>query len=348
MPDVFGRSGSDLRERVGTLSQVVRIDSFVEDDGPSRGARRMRVVNGGGIELELYPDRALDIGQVTVDGFPVAWISPSGITRPDGYEPDGNGWLRTFGGGLLATCGLDTFGPPSQDDGQTLGQHGRIGVQRAQIVRAEATAEGVVVEALVRQAATFGENLVLRRRVSSAAGSDTVEVSDTVTNESFRDQAHMVLYHLNLGWPLLDDGSAVSVASAGVRYRDADAESGRGSERVVGPPVPGFREQVFIHEIDADSAVDVVVANPDNGLEFVLSAEPATFAAVHQWKMVGQGHYVLGIEPANTPHIHGRASARAAGELPMLAPGESVTYTIRFRLRRNQPPRSAAHTEEAA
>lgn len=334
MPDVFGESGARLRERIGSLAQVMRVDSFVEADGPAQGARRVRLVNGGGLEIEVHPDRALDIGQVTVDGVPFAWTSPTGMVGPDAAEPTGQGWLRTFGGGLLATCGLDTFGPPATDAGTPLGQHGRIGTQRATVVRAEATETGVVIEGVVRQAAVFGENLVLRRRISSAAGSDTVVIDDVVTNEAFHDQPHMILYHLNLGWPLLDDETTITIPAERVTPRDPDAAAGMAERGVFGAPTAGFREQVFIHELDVTSTREVIVRNPRNGLEFRVGVDPAQLGTVFQWKMKGQGHYALGIEPANTPIIDGRPAARSAGRLPHLAPGESAQYTVTIRLRR--------------
>jgi hypothetical protein len=333
MSNVFGASGEALRERVGTLAQVVRVDSFVEAEGPARGARRLRLVNGGGLEIELHPDRALDIGQVTVDGIPVAWISPTTITAPEAYEPQGNGWLRTFGGGLLATCGLDTFGPPSEDAGQVLGQHGRIGAQKATIVRSDATADGIVVEAVIRQASVFGENLVLRRRISTAAGSDTVRIDDTVTNESFAEQPHLILYHMNLGWPLVDDETTIDIPARSVTPRDADAVAGEADRTRLGAPTAGFREQVFVHELEQNGPTTATITNPARGLEFTLTFSGVELPYLHQWKMVGQGHYVLGVEPANSPHF-GRAAARAAGELPVIAAGESVSYSLEFRLRR--------------
>lgn len=74
MPDILGHTGSELRKRVGSIAQVVRIDRLVETQGAARGARRLRMVNGGGIELEVHPDRALDLGRLTVHGVPVSWI----------------------------------------------------------------------------------------------------------------------------------------------------------------------------------------------------------------------------------------------------------------------------------
>lgn len=334
MPKVFGLSEADLRERVGTLAQVVRVDSLVEVEGPARGARRLRLVNGGGLEAEIHPDRALDLGRVTVDGIPISWISSTGITAPEFSEPEGYGWLRTFGGGLLATCGLDTFGPPSDDAGQRLGQHGRIGSVPAQVTRSEATADGVVIEGTIRQTSVFGENLVLHRRISSAAGSDTITVEDVVTNEGFAQTPHMILYHANLGWPLLDEDAVVDIPSHTVTHRDSDAEPGLDRWQSFDAPIAGFREQVYRHDFADDTDVLVKVTNDRLGVEFSLGFSSSALPHLYQWKMTGQGHYVLGVEPSNSPNVFGRAAARDAGELTFLAPGESARYRLDFRLRR--------------
>ncbi len=345
MPELFGESIERVRERIGSLTQAARIDSFVEANGVGHGARRLRLVNGGGIELEIYPDRALDIGQATVDGRPVAWASSTGMTTPDAAEPEGSGWLRTFGGGLLATCGLDTFGAPSKDEGETFGQHGRIGTQRANLTRVEVTDDELIVEGTMRQTRVFGENLVLRRRISSRIGSDSIRINDVIVNESYRDQPHMVLYHMNLGWPLLGDNTTIETPATRVTPRDADAELGIDEHSVYGPPRPAFREQVFTHELPAGPA-SILVANPDNGLSFELSIDANELPFVFQWKMADQGVYALGIEPANTSNLFGRASARAADELPILTPGEQASYSLNVRLRRD-PSIAATSKEEA-
>jgi hypothetical protein len=59
-----------------------------------------------------------------------------------------------------------------------------------------------------------------------------------------------------------------------------------------------------------------------------------TLPAIFEWKMTATQHYVLGLEPANTPVIGGRADARAAGRLPRLEPGESVSYRLDFQMER--------------
>jgi hypothetical protein len=47
-----------------------------------------------------------------------------------------------------------------------------------------------------------------------------------------------------------------------------------------------------------------------------------------EWKMMGEGLYVLGVEPSNCRVIGGRAMARQQDALPMLAAGESRRYSL--------------------
>jgi hypothetical protein len=325
LPDIFGIPVEQALLRMGSLDQAARIDRFVEDDGPARGARRLRVVNGGGLEFDVHPDRALDIGAASINGLPLAWLSATGITRPDAYEPEGRGWLRTFGGGLVTTCGLDTFGPPADDEDGVSGMHGRIGTIPGRITEARVTPERIVVAGEVRQAAVFQENLVLRRRISSQVGSTAFTIEDTVTNEGEASSPHMVLYHVNLGWPLLDTGTVIEVPAAAVQPRDADAAAGFDERTRIGEPTVGFREQVYVHEAGEERVARV--RNDQRGLTLTLRYSD-TLPAIFQWKMTATKHFVLGLEPANTAEIQGRAAARANGALPRLEPGESRSYAI--------------------
>lgn len=325
MADIFGVPVEQATLRVGSLDQVARIDRFIEDDGSARGARRLRVVNGGGLDFDVHPDRALDIGAASYHGIPFAWLSSTGITRPDAYEPSGRGWLRTFGGGLVTTCGLDNFGPPADDEDGVAGMHGRIGTTPARVTQVSATSELVTVAGDVRQASVFHENLVLHRRITSRVGSSSFTIDDTVTNEAEMSAAHMVLYHVNLGWPLLDAGTVIDIPAASVRSRDADAEAGFDTRGEIGEPQVGFREQVYIHEPGAERVARVT--NAARGLQLTLRYSD-TLPALFQWKMTATKHFVLGLEPANTPEIQGRAAARDNGILPRLEPGESRSYSI--------------------
>jgi len=312
------------------MAQLARIDEFTETQGPGRGARRTVLTSGGGITVELLPDRALDIGAVSFRGTPLAWHSPTGFAAPGRAVDAGTGWLRSFGGGLLATCGLDAYGPPSMDDGVEYPMHGRVGTVPAVVTRSQVTASELVVEAEVRQAAVFGENLLLQRRITVPIGGSSIVVEDRVTNEAAVSTGHMVLYHANLGWPLLDDDAVLDIPSASVSPRDADAERGLASWSEVTGPVPGYAEQVFKHDFSGRGMAEVTLDNPTQDIRVTVRFDTATLPALHQWKMLGEGHYVLGIEPTNVDWSRGRAAARETGVLPVLAPGESVEYRIEF------------------
>jgi len=52
-----------------------------------------------------------------------------------------------------------------------------------------------------------------------------------------------------------------------------------------------------------------------------LRFRTSTLPFLNQWKMLGEGDYVLGIEPVNTIILN-RAALRRTGRLPLIEPGE--------------------------
>ena len=323
--EVFGTALDEVLLRVGSVDQFARIDRFVDDDGPARGSRRLRVINGGGLEFDVHPDRGLDIGAASFNGLPLAWLSSTGFTRPDAYESVGRGWLQSFGGGLVTTCGLNSFGPPADDEDGVVGMHGPIGNLSARLIEIKATPEAVTVVGEVRQTSVFQENLVLRRTITSRVGSSSFSIEDTVTNEAETASPHMLLYHVNLGWPLLDTGSAIDIPATSVEPRDQDAVVGFDERSSIGEPVVGFREQVYVYEAGEERVASLT--NSTRGLRLTLRYSE-TLPAIFQWKLTASKHFVLGLEPANTPEIQGRAAAREHGILPRLESGESRSYSI--------------------
>lgn len=329
-PTVHGRARDEIARRTGSLAQIARVDRLVDEEGSARGARRIRMVTGGGLEVEIHPDRALDLGQVTYRGVPVAWMSATGMVAPALAVSDGSQWLRSFGGGLLATCGLDSFGPPTVDEGVTYPQHGRVGIVPATVTRAGVVGDELIVSGTVRQTGVFAENLVLERTWTADLGGSTLRLRDTVRNEGQTDAGHMVLYHVNIGWPLLDESAHLELPSREVTPRDADARSGAGRWHQIEAPQAGYREQVFAHDFRDSGTAVVAVDNPGIDVRFELSFDTGTLPGLHQWKMSGEGHYVMGLEPVNVSTFAGRAGARDAGTLPILKPGRSVSHTIDF------------------
>jgi len=333
---IYGREWSreGILRRVGHMDQVAGIKLVEAGDGRARGSRVLEVRTGSGLSFCVLADRALDICACRHRGIPLAWMSPAGEAHPSYYEPQGIGLLRSFQGGLLVTCGLDQFGAPCTDQGEELGLHGRVSNLPASSVaystRWVDESYELEITGEIRQARLFGENLVLRRRISTQLGSARIRIEDTVTNEAFEPHPHMILYHFNLGFPLVSEDSRLHLEAEETVPRDEDAEAGLPDWRSLQPPTPAYREQVFRHKIAADDEgkARVEIENPALGMGLRLTYSSEALPYLYQWKMMGEGTYVLGIEPANCGVIEGRAAARRRGDLPQLRPGEGRTYVL--------------------
>jgi hypothetical protein len=257
----------------------------------------------------------------------------TGDAHPAYGEPGGLGFLRTFYGGLLCTCGLTSVGPPEVDRGEALGLHGRISHLPAQSVSTDGAWEGdeyrFWVRGKVREASVFGDNLLLTREISARLGENRLTVRDAVQNVGFAPAEHMMLYHVNPGFPVVDAGSELISPTREARPRDAEAEAGREAYARFDAPTAGYREKVYLHDLAAgpDGRAAVAVVNRSLGHGLCLRYAVAALPNFIEWKMMGQGTYVVGIEPANCS-VFGRAAEREQGTLQRLEPGESREYAL--------------------
>lgn len=334
MTILFNRewSKSELLSRVGQMDQLAGIRLLEAEDGKARGCRMLDVWTGAGLRFQVNAERAMDISGCEFKGLPLAWRSPAGDVHPSFYEPHGLGWLRSFSGGLLATCGLEQFGSPSQEDGAEFGLHGRIGNQPASQVNYRTFWDGdeykLEISGEIRQAALYCENLLLRRQISTALGSNRIRIEDIVTNEGFQPAPHMLLYHFNLGFPLVSEHTRLQLRSEETLPRNATAQSGLTEWDRFQSPTPGYQEQVFIHRLVAaeNGLTSVELRNPQLDLGLRWTYKTAELPYLMEWKMMGEGAYAIGVEPANCNGLGGRAATREAGQLPVLEPGESRGY----------------------
>jgi hypothetical protein len=340
--ELFGKALAprELYQRVGRLGQVAAIEPVVFEEGPARGVRALRFRTGGGLSLDMLCDRGMDLGAAEYRGAPLAWLSPTGVVAPHFRELWGEGWLRSFGGGLLVTCGLQNVGEPSERDGEELGLHGRISNTPASLLPCEAGLDGenclLEVRAEVRESRVFGAELVLRRTISARVGEPCVRIEDTVRNAGFRTEPLTLLYHINLGWPLLD-ASARLLGPADPadppEPRDAEARKGLESWGTFAAPTPGFRERVFYHRprADAQGWAEARLENPslEGGIALSVRFRPEELPHFVQWTMTGEGTYVVGLEPA-TCRVGGYQTEEAKGRVIHLAPGELRRFRLQI------------------
>lgn len=344
MAELFGRNLSrrEIERRLGDLSQLAGIRLLELQDGSERGVRVADVRTGSGLRFQVTLERGMDIGMAEFRGIPLAWRSPSGDVHPSRFEPEGLGWRRTFPGGLLTGCGLTNAGAPAEDAGEKLGLHGRLSHTPAAEVRASTRWEGDAcffdLEGTMRESTIFGENLLLSRRLRVELGESRIELRDRVRNQAFQPVPLMMLYHINLGWPLLSRSTRLVLDARSVHPRDSDAATGLKRCLEFDDPQPGWREQVFYHDLatDAEGYARVTLLNEELALALLLRYRTKELPRFAEWKMTGEGTYVVGLEPANC-RVEGRAAERARGTLRTLGPGEEEEFLLDLTILSGRP-----------
>lgn len=319
----------DVRRYVGTMDQLARIRTSVLDDGRGRGIRIADVDNGSGLRFTVLLDRGMDIGDASFNGKALAYQTPVGIVHPSFFEPEGFGWLRSFGGGLLTGCGLRTMGVPGEGEGL----HGRLSNTPAEEVSVSKVWKNgkyeLSVSGTVREVSFFGENLELRRTISTAMGDNSIRIADSVTNRGVRSSPLMMLYHINAGFPLLSESAVLEGRIVKTVPRTPDAAEEIGEWNVCQPPTAGFSEVCFYHDVetDDDGMARMTLRNPDAGLAMEVAYRKAELPFFTQWKMMGEQEYAMGLEPANG-HPDGCAAEEKNGTLKIIQPGETVEFSV--------------------
>ena len=339
MARLFGKeySREELLKRVGGMSQLGSVKAVELVDGNERGVRAAEVKTGAGLNFTVLLDRGLDISAAEYCGQSLCWRSSTGDTHPAFYEPEGLSWLRSFYGGLLTTCGLTYFGSPNVDQGQALGLHGRASNIPAKNVSMNGKWDGdeytIWVQGDVQETAVFQENLILHRKIWARLGEKRLFIDDEVENAGFNTTEHMMLYHINGGFPVVDEGSRIVAPFLKTEPRTEDAKAGLEKFFMFQGPTPGFRERVYYHDVATDVSGFVYSALINKGFDqgqgfgFYIKYKKAQLPVLIEWKMNGEGVYVVGMEPG-TNTADGRALERKAGRLIFLEPGESRFYNL--------------------
>ena len=202
-----------LLERVGDIGQIADVRKSVLADGNNMGVEVFDFTTGTGLAFTAAAGRAMDVVTASYNGMPLAWRSSVGDVAGAHYDQEGMEWLRTFFGGLVATCGLTYAGAPCTDDGKELGIHGRIGATPAKQVSFGGCWEDdeyvLWASGIMREGGLFQDELELRRTIKTRLGSNSFIISDTVVNIGWHTTPLMILYHCNYGFPVVDRSSEV-------------------------------------------------------------------------------------------------------------------------------------------
>ncbi len=351
MPTLYNRTHTrrDIAAHAGMLAQFAGVRLMTLGDGLEAGIRMLEFRTGTGFRFTVLIDRAMDIGDCELKGMAIGWNSPAGFRSPGISNIDaenGLGWLRSFSG-LLATCGLDHALGPVEESAEHFNYpfrktvphpiHGRVGTVPARLTGYGERWEGddcvLWCEGVVQQATVFGENLHLIRRIEARVGESAFTLHDRVVNRGFSRTPHMLLYHFNVGYPVLAEGSRYIAPIGDVLWAGHHADyrkQGIGYKTQAAPQHP-FREQVWEHDMvaDKDGIVPVALVNDALGFGVMLESRKAEMPCYLQWQNLQSGLYTLGLEPC-THHVYGKTFANERKEMIWLEHDDGREYHIRF------------------
>lgn len=324
----------DLMKHIGTMQQLAYVRPVTYMEGRSTGLKAFEVKNGC-MNYQILADKCLDVCELTYKGINMNFLSKPGLQGRNHYDTNGEEAIRSIMGGLFFTSGLENICAPCNIDGVDYPMHGRIRTTPGEHLSADAYWEKdeyhLTVKGEMREAALFGENMVLRREISSVYGSKSFTVTDEIENESYREEPLMILYHINMGYPFLDENTKLYIPTRSVTARDKDGEGHEAEYDVMDTPKDNEPEYVFIHDLKTDENGDteVLVVNRPLGLGLKISYNVKYLSYFMEWKSTASGDYVIGLEPANSS-VYGRPYHEEQNSVHKLAPFAKETNVLTF------------------
>ncbi|MBE6608873.1 MAG: DUF4432 family protein [Ruminococcaceae bacterium] len=296
--------------------------------GKADGMRILQVRNGKGLEFTLSLDRCADISRLSLGGVNFGYFSPCGYVSPKYYDKEGTGFLKSFTAGFLTTCGLLSVGSPCTDDGENLPLHGTISNTPAESVCYYIENGEIHIKAKIRDALLFAHKLILEREYTVSLSENLLSISDTVKNIGSDETPIQMLYHFNVGYPLLCEDTVLNIPSENITPRNDHAAEDIENCFKMEKPQRGYEERCYYHTLSGTAEISVY--NPELKKGFVMSYDTSSLKSFTEWKMMGEYDYVLGVEPGNALP-DGRNVMREKGLLETLKPDEEKKHIINFR-----------------
>jgi hypothetical protein len=306
--------------------------------GRSEGVRVVTLDNGD-LSIDVLPTRGMGIWRVRRGDRTLGWQAPACEPVNPAFvplmEPAGLGWLDGFNE-LLCRCGLEGNGPPEFDEAGRLLRplHGRIANTPAHRVEltVDEDAGRLSLRGVVDESRFHFQSLRLTTTVTTTIGSNEFAWSDEVENIGGRGALLQMLYHFNIGQPLLRAGAKILAPVAKVApLTQVAAKDGIDTWNIMPRSRPGSAEQVYALDLAAEKSGDTRVlvsglsSNEAVGLRFNKRTLPC-FTVWRNTPAESDG-YVLGIEPG-TNFPNPRTFEQQHGRVVALKPGEKWSATV--------------------
>lgn len=274
-----------MLKQISNLDQVAYIREYTITSGREAGVEVIELYNGV-LRVLLNKTKALDIMQVFHKGMNVSFVSKNGFsTRSDDFA-------KRFEGGMMYTVGLDSAGAR---DGFVM--HGSFHNLKPIITRCEIVNHEIIVEAHIDDSELFGKHLSMYRKYCLAFDSNEFILKDTLINKGQRDEEYCILYHNNIGYPMLDDGGEISINAESVLPRTNIAKERLGVWNRITEPVDLDEEACYFIKIK-DGIVSY--ANKSINRKITIEYSKNSLPEFVLWRSLRSKDYALGLEPSTT------------------------------------------------
>ena len=314
---------------IGNEFQLYGKEEYILTNGFSSGVKIWHIKNGLGLEMCVNLDRGFDIISVTYKGVNVSYLTPNGYVSSKYYDDKGLGFLKSFGAGFLTTCGLTQVGSPNVDEGEELPLHGTYSNTPVNNACFFDNKKEMLLMGEILDERIFSHKLKLIRKIHVSKEDNSFYIEDEIINRGDKITPLEILYHINIGYPFLDEDTKLSINSNLVEARNEYAKLDIKNWKNMHKPEANYEEKCYYHCFKKDGQVEVYQPKLNKGLEINFDTKCLPFLT--EWKMLGIRDYVLGVEPGNcTPD--GRNTMRSKGLLEEIKPSETKKYCVKVRL----------------
>ena len=265
------------------------------------------LVQNGALEVLFNKDNALDITWVKYKGVNISFLSKNGLN--DGARD----FVGNFEGGFLYTCGMDNVS--GCVDCKPV--HGSLHYKKCDVAYAYEKDGVVYVCGEIKETALFGKNLVMKRCFTVTESS--ISIQDTLENQGYLETDYVLLYHINYGYPFLDECLEMEIPATKSDPLTLVAEKNQADMFRITAPVDGGDEHVYYHTLSKGC---VRLNNPEMGVAVEMLYDVEDFPVTLEWKSMISGDYALGIEPSLTRFD--------AFRMKKLQSNEQKTYKIKI------------------
>lgn len=297
-------------------------------------------VDTGAVRATILPTRGMSIWRIEAGGISFSWRSPvAGPVHPSLvpiFDPSGLGWLEGFDE-LVVRCGLESNGAPQHNNLNQLVYplHGRIGNLPANSLSIEFNEASGRLEVIgeVLESRLFVKRFRLRSRLRFHAGSADVELLDDVTNDLSVPTTMQLLYHINLGAPLLGNGATLLAPIQSLAPKDELSASEIQTWNQFSGPQPGYSERVYFAKLQSDESnlTTAMLRSADGASGFGVTFNTTGLPRFVLWKNTAADSdgYVAGLEPA-TNFPNKREFEERHGRVVEIAPGETESFRVKL------------------